>query len=407
MIRMQRTICLLLGLLLLTGSLAGCTPSPAPAQTDAAASTAASHEDSAPASTDAAATPSEETPDTEPTGAEPDGTDRGPMPENAVSWREVFWDKGLPANGYLGPNEVAFYLTDEQGENSVLLMTCGELLDRVAAMGALPRTHFFEDMLDDRFTVLFACFDLAIELGCRKFCFPTRDLRGGDIAAVKHHISYTFSVINGDPQYSATKDYRDGEGREFHYMTVQLTHFNAEDVQKYVEAITEAKRIVNGIPAGLDEAETAEYLYRYVASTVEYNYDNYYEETDWSTLYDALILRSTVCTGYAEALYCLFNLAGIDCLYLSGSVSQDHVVDFHAWNEAKINGVWYIFDATWDSNLLQMGLLGEKLAFFGLSDAASDAFAVRKPWPFMASVAPVCSELLDPDNPLESRTEEP
>ena len=122
-----------------------------------------------------------------------------------------------------------------------------------------------------------------------------------------------------------------------------------------------------------------------------------HEETDWSTLYDALILRYTVCTGYAEAIYCLFNLAGIDCLYLCGSVVEDHVAEFHAWNEARINGKWYIFDATWDSSVLSAGVSRDRLIFFGLSDEVSDRYAVRKPWEFMASVRPACEELLDPD----------
>ena len=379
--RIHRIVSLLLPCLLLCACLSGCIADPGPTSPGPGAATQG---------IEASAVPS--------TAAAPSGDPRGPMPGNGVRWREVFWDRQLPEDGYLGPDEVAFYLADEAGGHSVLVMRCEELLERVAALGALPRTRFFEAMLDERYTLLFACFDLAIELGSEMFCFPTRDLRGGDVAEVKFYISYSFSVVNGNPQYSATKDYPDDEGTPFHYMTVQFTDFDAGDVQKYVDALTEARRILAEMPEGLEEAERAEYLYRYVVSTVEYNFDNYYEETDWSTLYDALILRSTVCTGYAEAIYCLFNLAGIECLYLSGSVVRDHVTDFHAWNEAKINGKWYIFDATWDANLLQNDYpLDGKLVFFGLSDAVSDRYKERKPWPFMASVAPACGEILDPE----------
>ena len=190
-------------------------------------------------------------------------------------------------------------------------------------------------------------------------------------------------------------------------MTVQLTEFSAEDVQKYTDALQEARRVLQEMPAGLDELKTAKYLYRYVASTVYYNYDNYYEETDYSMLYDAMILHSTVCTGYSEAIYCLFNLAGIDCLYLSGSVVENNVAEFHAWNEAKVNGKWYIFDSTWDSSLMHYDTPFDQLVFFGLSDAVSDHYAIRKPWPFMASVAPACSDVLDPDNLLVLYAEEP
>lgn len=403
MVSCRRMICLGLCLLLLLSCLTGCATLVFPAPSGAAAPEASPTAESAPASpvdsteaeTAEATVPSSEAPAV-----------RGPMPQGGVRWQEVFWDRSLPKDGYLGPDEVAFYLTDEQGAHSVLVMTCDELQERVAALGNLPRTHYFEDLLDERYSILFACYDLAIELGCGMFCFPTRDLRAGDIGDVQFHISYTFSTVSGCPQYTATKDYRDENGQELHYMTAQLTRYDAEDNRKYQEALREARRVLAEMPAGLDELQTAKYLYDYVASTVYYNDNNYYEETDFSMLYDALILHSTVCTGYSEALYCLFNLAGIDCLYLTGSVSVDHVADFHAWNEAKINGKWYIFDATWDSSCMHNDPPVDLLLFFGLSDAISDRLAERKPWPFMVSVAPACNDILDPNNPIVLYTEE-
>lgn len=395
----RHTICCLLAALVMLLSLSGCVIRPVPVQISPVepTSTAASEpEQESTAPTEAPSNPNASDPD------------RGPMPENALSWQEAFWDRKLPAAGYILPDEAAFYFKDDDGNGSVLVMRCEELLERVAAMGSLPRTRFFEDMLDERFTVLFACFDLATELGSGMFCFPTHELRSGDVTKIKNYISYSFSSANGSPQYNVSKDFRDEAGAEFRYMTVQLTHFELKDYRKYVEAIAEARRIVGELPPELSELEKAKRLYAYVSSTVSYDSNNYYEETDWSTLYDALIRRSTVCTGYAEAIYCLFNLAGIDCLYLCGSVVQsDHSTEFHAWNEAKINGKWYIFDATWDSSLQREGLAGEGFAFFGLSDSMSDYYAVRKPWSFMASVAPACNGILDPDNLLILEYENP
>ncbi len=323
------------------------------------------------------------------------------MPQNGVRWQEVFHDMQLPEEGYIGPDEVGFYLTEADGSHSVLIMTCAELLEWVAALDQLPRTHYYQDLLDDRYSILFACYDRAIELDCGMFCFPTTDLQGKDISEARMYISFTFSMINGSPLYSATEDYVDDEGNALRYIIIEQNLFTIEDHQKYETAMDEARKILEAMPEGLNERETAEYLYRYVASTVSYNYGNYYE-TDWHTLYDALVLHSTVCSGFSEAIYCLFNMAGIDCLCVNGTVYNKGNIGRHAWNLAKLDGTWYVFDATWDSTLLQAGDFGDVLFFFGISDALVNQYGERYIHRFLASVAPTCDHLLDINTPVLS-----
>ena len=51
-----------------------------------------------------------------------------------------------------------------------------------------------------------------------------------------------------------------------------------------------------------------------------------------------------VCDGYSEAFKILMNAAGIECKVIYG----DTPYGLHAWNQVKIDGVWYNMDVTWD-----------------------------------------------------------
>jgi|GEM_PF-1670416 len=51
-----------------------------------------------------------------------------------------------------------------------------------------------------------------------------------------------------------------------------------------------------------------------------------------------------VCDGYAGAFKILMNAAGIECKVIYGSTPYG----LHAWNQVKIDGVWYNVDVTWD-----------------------------------------------------------
>jgi transglutaminase-like putative cysteine protease len=61
--------------------------------------------------------------------------------------------------------------------------------------------------------------------------------------------------------------------------------------------------------------------------------------------------RIGVCEGYARLLVELGRQTGDDIVYLSGDVREefgDAAPVGHAWNAAKIDGRWYLIDATWD-----------------------------------------------------------
>ena len=51
-----------------------------------------------------------------------------------------------------------------------------------------------------------------------------------------------------------------------------------------------------------------------------------------------------VCDGYAESFKILMNAAGLECKVIYGNTPYG----LHAWNQVKIDGIWYNIDVTWD-----------------------------------------------------------
>ena len=61
---------------------------------------------------------------------------------------------------------------------------------------------------------------------------------------------------------------------------------------------------------------------------------------------------SGVCSGFANALYQLGTMCGLEMEYVQGnskSANMDHS-EYHAWVRVKIGGKWYNADPTWDAN---------------------------------------------------------
>lgn len=74
------------------------------------------------------------------------------------------------------------------------------------------------------------------------------------------------------------------------------------------------------------------------------------------TAYGALVQNAAVCDGYAHAFDLALNRLGIETVYVEGTSTQNGVTVGHAWNIAKLDGVYGHIDATWnDLDTLQRG----------------------------------------------------
>lgn len=65
------------------------------------------------------------------------------------------------------------------------------------------------------------------------------------------------------------------------------------------------------------------------------------------TPYGALIDGRAVCEGYARATKIIADLAGMECLYVTGDC-YNASPSGHAWNLVKVDGEWYQLDVTWN-----------------------------------------------------------
>ncbi|MBX9852368.1 MAG: hypothetical protein K2X86_11505 [Cytophagaceae bacterium] len=110
------------------------------------------------------------------------------------------------------------------------------------------------------------------------------------------------------------------------------------------------------IPAK-NEVEKARSIFRWVAENISYDFDAYLSGNIPSQhASDILKCRKGVCAGYAALYKALCDRAGIECeivegyakgySYEPGAVGEG---TNHAWNAVKINGKWYLLDATWSS----------------------------------------------------------
>ena len=71
-------------------------------------------------------------------------------------------------------------------------------------------------------------------------------------------------------------------------------------------------------------------------------------------LYGALIEKSAVCEGYAEALKYILDELDIPCVLVSGTATNSEgKTERHEWNYVQLYGKWYAIDSTWDDPVVK------------------------------------------------------
>ena len=107
-----------------------------------------------------------------------------------------------------------------------------------------------------------------------------------------------------------------------------------EMIKKYEVAISQA---LSGVEANWSDIERLLYINDYIALNCEYDYT-----LSHRTAYDALVNKTAVCEGYAQAYKVLATELGIECQIVSSRSLN------HAWNMVDIDGKKYHVDPTWD-----------------------------------------------------------
>lgn len=129
------------------------------------------------------------------------------------------------------------------------------------------------------------------------------------------------------------------------------------------------------------------YLHDRLLAHVTYD-DAYLSEQN---AYTAIVEGKAVCAGYAFAFQYLLMRNGIESYYVVGTAGVDKAGKpvGHAWNIAKISGVWYYVDPTWDDSDDEYAPYH---AYFNLDTDLLTRDHVLDPSPYNVTL-PQCNEL--------------
>ncbi len=113
-----------------------------------------------------------------------------------------------------------------------------------------------------------------------------------------------------------------------------------------------------------NDREKARAIFRWICENIDYDLESYFTGRIGSTnSTDVLRSRSSVCSGYSDLFSSLAREAGLEAVKIAGygkGYSYRPGENFtgpynHAWNAVKINGSWYLLDATWGAGYLGSG----------------------------------------------------
>jgi transglutaminase/protease-like cytokinesis protein 3 len=106
----------------------------------------------------------------------------------------------------------------------------------------------------------------------------------------------------------------------------------------------------------------------YTAANISYDVANMFDinvdETTQQKIAKTLKSKKGVCIHYAEIFNDINNKMGIQSYVIEGYTKKDGKVGdlAHAWNAAKIDNKWYIFDPTWGSGYVNKGKFFKKMS---------------------------------------------
>ena len=135
--------------------------------------------------------------------------------------------------------------------------------------------------------------------------------------------------------------------------------------EKYEKAVADC---LSKVEKGLSAEELEKFIHDYLIDNCQYDMNavdangnsvqGYSKEKEVHSSYGAIVDRSAVCGGYAEAYQLLLNRLGVDCVtvYGKGNSLDDEELRIrtgginHAWNAVKNGSTWLMTDVTWDDS---------------------------------------------------------
>lgn len=122
---------------------------------------------------------------------------------------------------------------------------------------------------------------------------------------------------------------------------------NKDDLNSKLAEIEYVKNSVVEQTSEDDDYTKIKKIHDFLINHMEY--DKTLERTNTRNIYGALVEKSVVCEGYADALKYLLDAVGIPCVEVVGTgTNSAGETEAHAWNYVQLNGAWYAIDVTWD-----------------------------------------------------------
>lgn len=114
--------------------------------------------------------------------------------------------------------------------------------------------------------------------------------------------------------------------------------------------------LTNGAQSDFAKVKT---FHDWICDNIAYDAEMYFSGRIFAQDYESVVKkRKAVCSGYAACINAMCSLSGIESKTISGfskgygfSGKIGSYPD-HDWNAVKINGRWYLLDATWDAGYL-------------------------------------------------------
>ena len=115
--------------------------------------------------------------------------------------------------------------------------------------------------------------------------------------------------------------------------------------EKYDDIAAFTKRITS---ESKTDAEKVRVIHDWVCTNLAYDYESYYSNDLSNAANPSWVYTNGrgVCDGFARLYNMMLQSVGIPSMRVTGHVSG--APDMHAWSMVYYNGIWHIFDTTWN-----------------------------------------------------------
>ena len=117
----------------------------------------------------------------------------------------------------------------------------------------------------------------------------------------------------------------------------------AKKEQRMEEIDCAADEILNALSQETSDYSKIRLVFEYLIDTVSYNPN----AEDNQNIFSSLVMKESVCAGYAKATQYLLQKAGIPCIYVTGTITDG---GSHAWNIVRCDGNYYQVDTTFGAS---------------------------------------------------------